>query len=716
MTDLSYLLTPRSVALIGASGTPGSPGYDAALNLVNHSRVQGSIHLVNPRRSEIEGHPCVAQIEDLPQDEVDTAVVMVSAASTVDAVERCAKRGVRFAIIPTGGLGEAGESGRVEEQKLREISRAYGIRIYGPNCPGLTNVNDEIFMSVSSGASADRVGGSIGLITQGGALGRNVMQYMDRGVGIGCWLSAGNEVDLELSDFIEHLVDDPKITTIACIIEGFSDGARFLAAARRAGVAGKPVAAMVLGRTDSGALAAQSHTAHMGARGKVARSLLRQHGVTVVDDIDELAETVSHFARGVPARSDSPCVVSFSGGAAVAAVDALELEEIRPAALEDATRQALREALPEFANAANPLDLTMEVMRRPEMAAAAVRALASDPGINTLVVPIPGDYGAITERFIQEMLRFEEGPASDGRVVAVWSSPRRGAGCTVLEERGILPFASTRSMARTLANAEAFRRWRALVSEDTSRAGVDPPRGESTNALGDAPGEWTEATAKRSLRERGVSVPRGTLVESREDLSAALTEVGFPVAMKIQSAALPHKTEVNGVILGVTELREALSAWDNLLEGARAAGVEATAVDGVLVEHMATPGTDLIVSVQRDATFGPISAVGVGGIFTEVLGDVVFFSGAPSSAELRAGLKELAAWPILSGFRGRRPVDCAAVESVLRNLITMVEGPGALQEVEINPLRVLDSDGSTVALDALITPGESEREPASLSR
>ncbi|MEV8195285.1 acetate--CoA ligase family protein [Rhodococcus pyridinivorans] len=716
MTDLSYLLTPRSVALIGASGTPGSPGYDAAVNLIRHSRVQGSIYLVNPRRSEIEGHPCVAQIEDLPQAEVDTAVVMVSAAATADAVERCAKRGVRFAIIPTGGLGEAGESGRVEEQKLREISREYGIRVYGPNCPGLTNVNDGIFMSVSSGASADRVGGSIGLITQGGALGRNVMQYMDRGVGIGCWLSAGNEVDLELSDFIEHLVGDPEISTIACIIEGFSDGARFLSAARRAGVAGKPIVAMVLGRTESGALAAQSHTAHMGARGKVARSLLRQHGVTVVDDIDELAETVSHFARGLATRADSPCVVSFSGGAAVAAVDALELEGIRPASLQDVTRQALREALPKFANAANPLDLTMEVMRRPEIAAAAVHALRSDSGINTLVVPIPGDYGAITEQFIEEMLRYEDEHDSDGRVVAVWSSPRRGSGCTVLERRGILPFGSTRSMARTLANAAAFRRWRDRLTEDTpGSSGGHPLQNDlSSDSLG-APVQWTEATAKRSLRVRGVSVPPGTLVERKESLAEAVSEVGFPVAMKIQSAALPHKTEVNGVILGVTELEDALTAWDTLLEGARAAGVEATAVDGILVERMATPGTDLIVSVQRDPTFGPISAIGVGGIFTEVLGDIVFFSGAPSSADLRAGLQELAAWPVLSGFRGRRPVDCDALESVLRNLITMVERPDGLQEVEINPLRVLDSDGSTVALDALITSGR-QNEPASLSR
>lgn len=700
MPDLTRLLSPRSIAVIGASATPGAPGNDAVRNVLRHSRLNGPVFLVNPGREEIEGHPCLSSIDQLPQDQVDTALVIVGAGSVVEAVENCAKRGVKYAIIPSGGLGETGQAGRIEEAKLRAVADQWGIRLYGPNCPGLTNLNDRVFLSVSPGAAHDTIGGRIGLVTQGGALGRNVMQYGDRNVGIGCWLSAGNEVDLELCDFVEHLNLDDRISTIACIIEGFRDGRRFLQAAEAANAAGKPVVAMVLGCSASGARAAQSHTAHMATTGRVVRSLLRQHGVTVVDDIDELVEQAALFDRGVRPAGTAPCVMSFSGGAAVAATDALELEGITPAALSAATRERIGEVMPTFGVVANPLDLTMEAMRRFEIVSGAVSALADDPGVNTLIVTVPGDYGDITARFVQEALAFE---GADRHVLAIWSSPRRGAGCTELESRGILPFGTAGGMARALARAHVYRSWLHRRSLTTASGGAPHPVRSNTTRpqqMGNRP--LSEYEAKRLLAEYGVAIPAGELCGDRASAAAAASRLGFPVALKIQSALLPHKTEAGGVLLGVHAADDAAAGWQQIMSSAVTARIDPRSVQGVLVEQMASPGTDLIVSVRHDPNFGRISAVGVGGIFTEVLDDIVFLSGVPGVEELAAALRTLVGWPIFAGSRGCQAVDLRALSELLNTLNALAEQEG-LDEIEINPLRATSQDGTLVALDALAT-------------
>lgn len=696
MADLSRLANPRVVAIVGASATPGSPGHSAVRNVLRHSRVTGSVYLINPSRDEIEGHPCLRSLDELPADEVDTAMIVVPAASVVAAVEGCARRGVSNAVIPVGGLGEIGEAGRAEEAKLRAIAERWGIRLYGPNCPGLTNIADGIYLSVSPGASHDTTSGPIGLITQGGALGRNIMQYGDRGVGIGCWFSPGNEVDLELSDFVEHFIGDDRITAIACIIEGFQDGARFLRVAEAANAAGKPVVALLLGRSASGAQAAQSHTAHLATTDRVVRSLLRQHGVTVVDDIDALVEQAALLARGVRPARVAPVVISFSGGAAVAAADALELAGIPPAGLAATTRERIGEVMPSFGTVANPLDLTMDAMRHFEIVTGSVTALAADPEVNALVVSVPGDYADITARFVAETLAFE-GP--DRHVVPIWSSPRRGAGCTDLEARGLLPFTTASGMARALARAQEYRRWldrraRAIAA----RQPAPPPEPAPTRPAPDGP--LTEFEAKRLLAGYRLTVPPGELCSDRDRAVAVAAEVGFPVAMKLQSASLQHKTEAGGVVLGVRSADEVAAAWDQLVEAARTAGLGSDAVDWVLVERMAGPGTDLIVSVRHDSVFGRIGAVGLGGIFTEVLGDIVFLTGRPGAEELEAALRTLTGWPVLAGARGARPVDVAALAEVLAELDALVEAEG-LEEIEINPLRSVRSDGALVVLDTL---------------
>lgn len=701
MADLTRLVTPRSVAVIGASATPGSPGHSATMNVLRRSRLPGSVYLVNPTRTEIDGHPCLSSVDELPQDQVDTALVVVGANSVVSTVEACGRQGVSHAIVPTGGLGEVGEEGRSEERRLKALTEKYGIRLYGPNCPGLTNVHDDVYLTVSPGAAGDTTAGGIGLITQGGALGRNVMQYSERGVGIGCWLSAGNEVDLELSDFVEHLAGDDRITTIACVIEGFRDGERFLSAAELANAAGKPVTAMVLGRSKSGAHAAQSHTAHMATTDRVVRSLLRQHGVAVVDDIDELVEQAALFDRGVRCRDISPCVVSFSGGAAVGAADALELHGIPLAPLAPQTQRRLRTALPTFGTVGNPLDLTMEAMRRFEIVSDTVSALADDPGVNTLVVAVPGDYAQITEQFVERTMAF----AGAGRhVIPIWSSPRRGAGCATLEARGLLPFTTMNGAARALARTATYQRWLDRRVDDSggerehSGTPTLPTTLPTTPRSSTTP--LTEYATKQLLSEYGLAVPAGQLCHSPDAAATAAATLGPPTVMKIQSPRLAHKTEAGGIALGIRSPEEAHARWDALVESAESTGLTARDLDGVLIEQMAPEGTDLIVSVRHDPVFGRISAVGLGGIFTEVLGDIIFLTGRATADDLESMLETLVAYPVITGTRGTHPVNITALANVLDRLHTIVDQE-QLDEIEINPMRSVAPDGTLLALDAL---------------
>lgn len=702
MTDLAGLLAPSSIAIIGASATAGAPGRDVYENIAHHSKFDGELFLVNPARAEIDGRRCYRAISELPANSIDVAVVVVGVQDVVSSVEQCAERGVRFAIIPTGGMGELGSAGKLAEARLREVVAESGIRLYGPNCPGLSNVNDGIFMSVSPSARSDTLGGSIGLVTQGGALGRNAMQYMDQGLGIGCWLSAGNEVDLELSEFVAHLVADPRIAVIACVIEGFQDGSGFLRAVLEAGAVGKPVVAVVLGQSDVGARAAESHTAHLAGSGRVAEAVLRQHGVVVVPDVTELMEQSALLARRTGGQI-RPCVVSFSGGAAVGAVDALAGEGLELAELGPRTLSQLTAVLPSFATAANPLDLTMEVFRRTEIARDSAAILGRDPGVNTLVVPVPADYGEITRTFAREVMGFES-EAAGNRVVPVWTSPRRGGGNEEFERHGAMPFSRMSGLARALRRCQEYERWRARPATRRSRTdSAEPPSERGRAAPRRDIGELTEVAAKALLAEYQVPVPAGELAESPRAAAQVAERIGFPVVMKVASAAIAHKTDVGAVATDVGSVAAVHDQWTALMAASGDAGIRTGDIAGLLVEQQAAVGVDLLVAVRRDPTFGRIVALGLGGVFTEVLNDVTFAVPPMAADELRALLADLAGWPLLEGARGRPPADLDALAEVVTRLDELISQHPDITEVEINPLRLYPVGEGAVALDALIT-------------
>jgi acyl-CoA synthetase (NDP forming) len=355
--DLTRLVNPRRVAVVGASDRAGSMGFSTYNNVRNNSRVTGGVFPVNPAYPTVFGDTAHARVSDIPGDPMDAVIVLVAAEFVPQVVQDCAAAGVGHAVLLTSGFAETGSAGITLQAETVVTARAAGMRIYGPNSPGLANVADGVLLSMSPVAGEDRTSGPVGLVTQGG-IGRALMQWMDCGLGVGLWSSPGEEADLDASDFVNHVVSDDRIKIIGAVIEGFSEGAEFIEAARRARQAGKPIVMVKIGRSEYGKRTAASHTASI-AGNEADAAVFRQHAVIRVDDVDELGETLLLLTRAIGHENlDQACVLSFSGGTASLGADLVGAVGLTLAKFTPETATGLADRAPVFGFAGNPIDLT----------------------------------------------------------------------------------------------------------------------------------------------------------------------------------------------------------------------------------------------------------------------------------------------------------------------------------------------------------------------
>jgi acetate---CoA ligase (ADP-forming) len=354
--DLTRLVNPRRVAVVGTSDRAGSMGFSTYNNVRNNSRVTGGVFPVNPAYPTVFGDTAYVRVSDIPGDPMDIVIVLVAAEFVPRVVQDCAAAGVGNAVLLTLGFAQTRSAGIALQAETVATARAVGMRIYGPNSPGLSNVADGVLLSMSPVAGEDRTSGPVGLVTQGGGIGRALMQWMDCGLGAGLWSSPGEEADLDASDFVNQMVSDDRIKIIGAVIEGFSEGAKFIEAARRARQAGKPIVMVKIGRSEYGKRTAASHTASIAGNDAV----FRQHAVTRVDDVDELGETLLLLlTRAIGHENlDQACVLSFSGGTASLGADLVGAADLTLAKFTPETAAGLADRAPAFGFAGNPIDLT----------------------------------------------------------------------------------------------------------------------------------------------------------------------------------------------------------------------------------------------------------------------------------------------------------------------------------------------------------------------
>ncbi|MEV7341576.1 acetate--CoA ligase family protein [Streptomyces sp. NPDC093544] len=687
--DLDRFFRPESVAVIGASDAEGRPNTGITRQLIAWAeRVGARLHPVHPTRQSVFGIPCLPSISDLPE-QVDLAVLLVG--DPLPLIEKLAEAKVKFAVAFASGFAETGAEGALAQARLATAVSGSGLRLLGPN----TNLNAfERFRD-------DLDGPAIALITQSGHQGRPVFAMQELGVRLSHWAPTGNEADLETADFISYFSERPEVGAIACYVEGLKDGRSFLLAADRAARRGVPVVAVKVGRTETGARTAASHTGKLTGADTVVDAAMRQYGVIRVDGLDELQDTAALLARARAPQADGVVVYSISGGTGAHFADLASEAGLSLPTLPTDKQAELHEWIPEYLNVANPVDNGGHPVgdwRGRKI----IDAILADPSVGVLICPITGPFPPMSDKLAQDLVDAAE--QTDKLVCVVWGSPVGTEAAYRETLLGSSRVATFRTFANCITAVRAYldhHRFAAAYRSPFDEAPRTPsPSFRKAQALMRPGQQLSEHAAKQLLRTYGIRVPREQLVTSAAAAVRAASLIGYPLVMKASGAQIAHKTELGLVKLPLTSASQVRDAYRELTDIARYEGIS---LDGVLVCQMVERGVEMVVGVTHDELFGPTVTVGLGGVLVEVLHDTAVRVPPFGEDQAHTMLAELRGRALLDGVRGAPPVDIdALVEVVIRVQRMALELGDDIAELDINPLMVLPRGQGAVALDALV--------------
>jgi acetate---CoA ligase (ADP-forming) len=699
MGDLASLLDPATIAVVGASTKVGSFGQRTLANL---GRFQGRVYGINPKYREVEGFPCLPRLADLP-DAPDCVVLCVPRPLVETALADAIAVGARSAIIYASGYAETAQDDRIAAQnRLSDLARGAGIRVAGPNCVGLANMRSGAAMNFMADCNQMLTGeaGRIAVVSQSGALGYSLLQGRSRGIGISHYLTSGNSADIDVADYIASLADDPDVRAIACVFEGVKDGGRFLQAASLVRDARKALIVYKTGNTATSSKTALSHTGTLVGSVAAYRAAFEAGGAVQADDLGSVLELAATFAKaGVPRAGRGVGILATSGGAGVISADKAEEAGLILPDLVAATRRALGAVVPEFGSVANPSDLTAEVLKSSTAFTHCLQAFADDPGFSAVVVPFvfahPLSSGA------RAPVLCEVAAETNCVIAAIWMSEwLEGPGSALLDaDPNVLMF---RSAERGFSALAAWSDWheRRTVLETHTRRSRPCAAEEARRMIAAAPGKvLSETDSKRLLAAYGIAVPAEDLAETPTLAAEVAKRLGFPVAVKIASADIPHKTEVGGIRLDLQDENAVTRAAEDVLAAARQRRPDAR-LQGVNVQTMVPPGTELVLGIKRDAQFGPLLVIGLGGLMVELLRDVATSLVPVPPRQAKRMLESLRGYKLLEGFRGR---PACLLESVIDTICRFSELAADLadviEEADVNP--IIAGPAGTVAADAL---------------
>ena len=707
---LDALLRPRSVAVIGASRAPGSIGGVLFGNLLAKG-FAGPVYPVNPNAAFVHSVRAYPSVEALPEAP-DLAIVVVPAPHVAAAVEACGKRGVRAVVVVSAGFREVGDEGAARERELLSIVRRHGMRLVGPNCLGVLNREEAVRLDATF-APAWPPSGGVAFSSQSGALGLAILEYASEiGIGISQFVSVGNKADVSGNDLLEFWEKDAGTRVILLYLESFGNPRRFLEIARRVG-RDKPILAVKSGRTLAGRRAASSHTGALAGADTAVDALCAQSGVIRTDTIEELFDVGMVLAHQPPPRGPRVGIVTNAGGPAIMATDACETHGLEVPTLAEGTVAGLRAFLPPEASTKNPVDMVASAdgasFER------AVRLVANDPGIDAVLVifvpPMVTAPDAVAEsivRGVEAAMRDLAARGEDAKPVVSCFMGAHGVPASL--RRGAIPsFAFPESAAIALSRAARWGRWRrepagttpVLDGFDLARARAAVARALARRGEGEA-ATWLDPDETRELlAAAGLAVPGGGRARTAAEAVAAAREVGFPVALKLVSDAISHKSDVGGVRLDLRDAPEVEEAFARV-DRALAAHGSRDERDGVLVQQMIEDGVDTLVGVTRDPTYGPLVAFGLGGVDVELLGDVVFRLAPLTDRDAAEMVRGIRAARRFDAWRGSPPSDVPAIEQALLRVSRLAAEIPEIEELDLNPLRVRARGAGALVLDARI--------------
>lgn len=693
-TAINRLLRPGSIAIVGASPTPGALGAAVLANLVR-AKFAGEIHLVNPKRDEIGGRRCLKSPEELPEG-VDVAVLAIPRAAVLPSVRALAARKVGAIIIFSSGFAEGGEQGLADQREIARIAREHGIVVEGPNCLGLVNFVDGIPLTFVESPLKKLDGRpGIGLVSQSGAMACVLgVTLASRDLGLSFSVSTGNEAASGVEDYIDYLIDDPNTRVIAMIVEQFRQPRRFLAAAQRARAAGKPIVLLHPGRSSAARASAATHTGAMAGDYQVMRAKVERAGVVLVDNLEELGDVLELALRCPILPQGGPAVLTESGAFKALTLDLCEEIGLELSTLSDDCVARLRAGLPDFIPISNPMDLTAQALVDPELYRRTLAPLLDDAcgsivfGIiqtdeTTSAIKFPPIIAAIRELKPAKPILFA-GLDEGAMVPAPYIRE--------LRELGVAYFPSPNRAFRALARIGE------LAARSFETAEATPLQARDLPADG---GVIAEYRAKAILKPLGIPFPSGRFVTSLEEAQAAAARIGFPVVLKAQATELSHKSDAGGVILNLRDSSWLAAGWNQLFANI-AQHRPGLALDGVLIEPMSRRGVEMIVGARNDPEWGPVVLVGFGGVTAEILHDVRLL---PPDLTIDAILRELDLLkqaPLLRGYRGSPALDVRALAEIVASVGSLMQSEPSVLEIDLNPVVVFPRGEGAVALDALM--------------
>ena len=693
MTTLNTLLQPRRVAIIGASADATKLSGRALVYLQKYG-FGGDIYPVNPRYETIGDYRCYGEIEALPQPP-DVALILLGTSRVEDAVRRLAAIGTSTAIVLASGFGESGADGQKRQEAL--VQSAGRMRLLGPNTIGLINVSDGIVLSPSHALATETFeSGSVAVVSQsGGILGSLFSRAQAQGIGFSKLISTGNESDLEVSDFVDHLADDPATNVIVLYLEGLRNPQAFRAAAQRARANGKAIVAFKVGRSESGARSAASHTGALAGSDAAYDAFFQQTGVIRAERFSDLLDIPAALASGKRLKGNRVAIITSSGGAATLLADAGGLVGLEVPAPDEATAEKLRSLEIEGATLdRNPIDVTLAGVKS-EIFTKVLDAVTASATYDAVAVVLGSS--ALREPETASVPMRTAAQNSDKPIVG-YASPSAPELVRRLNLAGVPTFAAPEGCAMALA---ALRRLAEVETADSAPSSVPaiPERVRSSIK----PGPMNEAEAKRLFASFGIGVTREVVAATAREAEAAAQTFGGRVVVKILSRHVSHKTEVGGVTVGVSPAEVAACCEAMTGRFAKATGREP---EGFLIQELVAGGTELILGYHRDPQLGPLILLGMGGIAAEVYRDTALRLAPLTRRDAEQMIASLKAAPLLQGFRGRPQADLNALIETMLAFSGMVMALGdTLVEAEINPLFAMPGRGGVVAADAVVVLG-----------
>jgi acetyl coenzyme A synthetase (ADP forming)-like protein len=694
---LDPIFRPKSVAVIGVSSTPGKVGYVLANNLLK-SGYDGPVYFVNVKGGEILGKKAYKSVQEIP-GEVDLAVISIPSKFVIQTVEQCGEKGVKAMIVISAGFKEIGWEGAELEKKLVETAEKYGIRIQGPNCLGTINTHMPLDLSF---ASTLPMKGSIGFITQSGALGTAILDWIiAEEIGFGSIVSLGNKADLDEVDFIEAMAENPEIKVILLYLESIERGRKFLEVASEV-VKTKPIMVVKGGTSSAGAKAAGSHTGALVGSFLAYQKAFDKAGVILSESMEDLFNYAVAFTEQNLPKEEGIAIVTNAGGPGILSTDLIDTLGMKMATLSEDTVKTLKENLPVAASTGNPVDILGDAL--PDRYALALEVTLADENVHAVVVlltPQAMTDSLTTAKHIVEISKKQEKPVITVFMGGNWVDKAtdylkdEGVPCFNFPEKGIKTLNALYKYARHLKLPELSPPEYLDIDRDAVKKIFDGAKADGRNVL--FPHE-----AMNVAKAYGIPTPASGLATNADEAVNYADEMGYPVVMKIVSPDIMHKTDIGGVELNLTNSNMVRIAFDEIMRKCRKAQPLAK-IYGITVDKMVPKGREMIIGMSRDAQFGPMVMFGLGGIYVNYLKDVAFRLAPMNEREAQQMMEETKSYSLLKGVRGETPADIDKLREAILRIGHLVWDFPELQDLDINPIFVYDEGKGCSALDVKIT-------------